>query len=439
MLIFTNQLHILPPVTFEKYKNAMDRYRVTAFVPTFNRSVFLKEALSSLFRQTRRPDEIIVIDDGSTDDTAQVVASFGPQVTYVRKVNGGKSSALNLGLQHSSHELIYILDDDDIAADDAIERMAEALQNNPEYGFAYGGYNAFTVLNSGTVSTKARAPQPADDEELPIVLMHRCLIMQPSMLVRKSCYEHVGPFDEEFVRSQDYEMLLRLARRFKGKRLDGVVFHQRQHSGMRGTAAMPISAESRTTAWRDFNSKIFSSIYTSYSLNEYLSQPATTLSNEDRITALLQRCVIVGRQGLWNFASNDLRDACALASQVGIHDLTPRQSIILQRMFDPWSSSLHDLAAGGDFRSTLLGVSDPVISKQIRAALSQPLLDHIRDAVHNRAARTSLYLIACLLCLSPSGGMGINHLGNLVLKIINRARLYRVRETKIIRASPESA
>ena len=161
-------------------------------------------------------------------------------------------------------------------------------------------------------------------------------------------------------------------------------------------------------------------------MNEYLPQPSTTLSNEDRITALLQRCVVVGRQRLWNFASNDLREACALASQVGIHDLTPRQSVILQRMFDPWSSGLHDLAAGSDFLSTLLGLSDPAISKQIRAALSQPLRGQIRDAVHNRAARTSLYLIACLLCLSPSGGMGINHLGNLALKIINQARLYRV-------------
>jgi glycosyltransferase involved in cell wall biosynthesis len=398
---------------------------VTALIPTFNRSSFLKEALSSLLRQTRRPDEIIVIDDGSTDDTAQVVASLGPQVAYVRKVNGGKSSTLNLGLKHSSHEFIYILDDDDIAADDAIERMAEALQDNPEYGFVYARYDAFTVSDSGAISIEARAPQPPDDEELPIVLMHRNLILQPCMLVRKSCYEQVGPFNEEFVRSQDYEMLLRLVRRFKGKRLDGLVFHQRQHPGMRGTAAMPIGVQSRDRTWRDFNSKIFSSIYASYPLNEFLPKPATALSNEDRITALLQRCVIVGRKRLWNFASKDLGDACALASQLGIHDLTPRQSVILQKMFDPWSSGLHDLPAGGEFRSTLLGISDPALSKQIRAALSQPLRGQIRDAVRNRAARTSLYLIACLLCLSPSGGMGINHLGDLALKIINRVRLYR--------------
>jgi glycosyltransferase involved in cell wall biosynthesis len=398
---------------------------VTAFIPTFNRSAFLKEALSSLLRQTRCPDEIIVIDDGSTDDTAQVVASFGPQVAYVRKVNGGKSSALNIGLQHSSYELIYILDDDDIAADDAIERMADALQNNPEYGFAYGGFDAFTVLNSGTVSIEARTPQQADDEELPIALMHRDLIMQPGMLVRKSCYEQVGPFNEEFVRSQDYEMLLRLVRQFKGRRLDGIVFHQRQHPGIRGSAAMPIEAHNRYMAWGHFDTKIFSAIYNSYALNEFLPHPPATLSDVEHITALLQRCVIVARKRLWHFASNDLRDACAVASQAGIHDLTPRQAVILQRMFEPFSG-LHDLAAGDEFRSTLLGISDPALSKQICAALSQPLRNQIRDAVRNGAARTSLYLMACLLCLSPSSGIGINHLGNLALKIINRARLNRL-------------
>ena len=396
---------------------------VTAFIPTFNRSGFLKEALSSLLRQTRPPDEIIVVDDGSTDDTAQVVASFGSQVEYVHKANGGKSAALNLGLQRSSYELIYILDDDDIAADDAIERMAEALQNSPEHGFVYGGYDAFTVPDSGTVLIEARTPPPPDDDELPIALMHRNLILQPSMLVRKTCYEQVGPFNEDFVRSQDYEMLLRLVRRFKGKRLDGIVFHQRQHTGMRGSAAMPIGAQNRIKTWRDFNTKIFSSIYTSYSLHEFLSPPVMTLSTEDRITALFQRCVIVGRKRLWHFASSDISEACNLAFQSGTRDLTPAQSIILQRMFDPWSAGMHDLASAGDFRSTLLNLPDPKLSKQIRGALSYPIRCQIRDAVRIRAVRTSLYLIACLLCISPSSGKAISHLSNLALKVINHIRL----------------
>lgn len=399
---------------------------VTALVPTFNRSNFLKEALLSLLKQTMLPDEIIVIDDGSIDDTARVVASFGSQVKYIHKANGGKSSALNLGLEHASGDFIYILDDDDIAADDAIERMTEVLQKNPEYGFVYGEFDVFTTSDSGAISIETRA-QPPSDEELYLALMHHNRIVVPSMLVRKTCYEHVGPFDEAFVRSQDYEMLLRLVRVFKGKRLGHILSHVRQHAGIRGSNSVQVAAKDSYDAWRDFDSRAITTIYNSYALKEFLPQPVTSLSNQDRFTALLQRCVIVGRKRLWSFATNDLREACALASQFGIHNLTPRQSLILQRLFDTSSHGLHDFASANDFRSVLLNITDPTLSKQIREALSVPLRKQIQDAVHTKATRTFAYLGACFLFLFPWGGKGINYLGNLALKKIDQTRSARLK------------
>lgn len=394
--------------------------RVTALVPTFNRSAFLKEALSSLIRQTLPPDEIIVIDDGSTDDTAQAVASFASDVRYIFKSNGGKSSALNLGLEQASGELIYILDDDDIAADDAIERMSEALRNHPECGFVYGEFDTFKISNSGAISWETRA-QPPGDQELYLALMYQNRIVPPSMLIRKSCFERIGPFNEDFIRSQDYEMLLRLVRVFKGKRLNCVLSHIRQHTGMRGSATAPVAAKNTYDAWRNFDARALSAVYASYDLSEFLSPPVTTFTNEDRFTALLQRCVIVGRKKLWSLAANDLREACALASQLNIHDLTLSQSLILGRLFDTSSHALHDLAAADDFRSVLLSISSPTLANQIRAALISPILEQVQDSLRLRAARTSLYLIACLLFLSPLG-LGINHLGDRALKKIDQTR-----------------
>ena len=399
--------------------------RVTALVPTFNRCGFLKEALMSLLRQTLPPDEIIVIDDGSTDDTAQVVASFGPSVRYEYKVNGGKSSALNLGLEQASGELIYILDDDDIAADDAVERMSEALGNHPECGFVYGEYDAFTVSDSGAISIEERA-KPFGDEELCLALMHHNRLVGPSMMVRKSCYERVGPFNEAFIRSQDYEMLLRLVRVFKGKRLNCVLSHVRQHTGIRGSVAAPVAAKDSYAAWRDFDGRAISEVYSSYDLKEFLPQPISQLSNQDRFTALLQRCVIVGRKKLWNLATNDLREACTLAWKLDIHELTPAQSLILRRLFDTSSHALHDLAAADDFRSVLLSISNPTLANQIRAALISPILEQVQDSLRLRAARTSIYLIACLLFLSPLG-LGINHLGDRALKKIDQTRSARLK------------
>lgn len=399
--------------------------RVSALVPTFNRSDFLKEALSSLLRQTLPPDEIIVIDDGSTDDTAHVVAAFAPAVRYIYKTNGGKSSALNLGLAQASGEFIYILDDDDLAADDAVERMVEVIENKQEYGFVYGEFDVFKVSDSGVVSWETRA-QPPSDKELYLSLMHHNRIVPPSMLVRKSCYEHVGPYNEAFIRSQDYEMLLRLVRAFKGKRLNHVLSHIRQHGGIRGSVAVPVEAKDSYDAWRDFDARAISAVYHSYNLNEFLPQPVSELSNQDRFTALLQRCVIVGRKKLWDLATNDLREACALASQLHIHKLTHTQSLILRRLFDKSSHALHDLAAADDFRAVLLSISDPTLANHIRAALASPILEQVQESLRLRAAKTSIYLIACLLFISPLG-LGISYLGDRALKRIDQTRSARLK------------
>lgn len=399
--------------------------RVSALVPTFNRSAYLKEALSSLLRQTQPPHEVIVIDDGSSDDTAEVVATFGPAVRYIFKTNGGKSSALNLGLEQASGEFIYILDDDDIAADDALERMSEVLRDNPQSGFVYGEFDVFKVSDAGVVTRENRA-QPPGDQELYLALMHHNRIVPPSQMVRKSCYERVGPFDEAFVRSQDYEMLLRLVRVFKAKRLNRVLSHIRQHNGMRGSTSMPVAAKDSYAVWQDFDAKAIAAVYHSYDLSEFLPQPVAVLSDQDRFTALLQRCVIVGRKKLWDLATKDLQEACALAARSGIHELTQTQSMILRRLFDTSSHALHDLAAAEDFRSTLLSIADPTLATQIRAALIYPLWQQIQDALRQRAARTSIYLIACHLFISPAGG-GINYLGDRALKKIDQTRSSRLK------------
>lgn len=399
--------------------------RVSALVPTFNRSEFLREALSSLLRQTLPPDEIIVIDDGSVDDTSQVAASFAPAVKYVYKANGGKSSALNLGLAQATGELIYILDDDDIAAEDAIQRMSQVLEDEPEYGFVYGEFDVFKVSDSGVVSWETRA-QPPGDKELYLSLMHHNRIVPPSMLVRRSCFEHVGPFNEAFVRSQDYEMLLRLVRAFKGKRLNHILSHIRQHGGIRGSVAVPVEAKDSYSAWKSFDARAISAVYCSYELKEFLPQPVTVLSDQDRFTALLQRCVIVGRKTLWDFATNDLREACDLASQLKIRELTPAQSLILQRLFDTSSHALHDLAAADNFRAVLLSIGNPTLANQIRAALISPILEQVQESLRLRAARTSIYLVACLLFLSPLG-LGISHLGDRALKKIDQTRSARLK------------
>ena len=89
--------------------------RVSVLMPTFNRGGMLSEALDSVLGQSIPPHQVVVIDDGSTDDTSERVARYGARIDYIRKDNGGKSSALNLGLTHVTGDYVWVFDDDDVA------------------------------------------------------------------------------------------------------------------------------------------------------------------------------------------------------------------------------------------------------------------------------------------------------------------------------------
>ncbi len=213
---------------------------VTAIVPTFNRADFLRESLASIIGQSKPPRQIIVVDDGSSDHTAAVAASFGDRIEYLHKRNGGKASALNLALEHAVGAAIWIFDDDDLADPDALRRLATALEASPEVGFAFAHYDNFRIDPDGSRHDYPAAPPRFEADDLFCALLERCFIFQPALLVRRECYDAVGPFDTGLTRAQDYDMLLRLALRYRGTHVPEVAFHQRAHEGPRGSASEPI-------------------------------------------------------------------------------------------------------------------------------------------------------------------------------------------------------
>ena len=102
--------------------------RFGAVIPTYNRAHLIGRALESVLRQSRQPAEIIVVDDGSTDDTAERVASFGPVVHYLHQENVGAAAARNRGVRAAQSEWIAFLDSDDIWRPSHLERMARAIE-----------------------------------------------------------------------------------------------------------------------------------------------------------------------------------------------------------------------------------------------------------------------------------------------------------------------
>lgn len=118
--------------------------KISVLIPTYNCGRFIEESIASALNQTRQPDEIVVVDDGSTDDTEAVVGRItDPRVRYVRKTNGGESSARNRCLDESTGEYIAFLDADDRWRPNKLELQCGVMDAHPELVYVFGNFERF--------------------------------------------------------------------------------------------------------------------------------------------------------------------------------------------------------------------------------------------------------------------------------------------------------
>jgi glycosyltransferase involved in cell wall biosynthesis len=314
---------------------------------------------------------VIVVDDGSTDNTSEIAAGFGQRIDYLAKPNGGKSSALNFALPRATGEFIWIFDDDDIAEPDALERLAHLLRANPECGFAYGDYDLFTIDEAGRTTRRSVSFPAVPSPNIYLALMERSFILQQGLLVRKSCYDEVGSFDESLIRSQDLEMMLRLARRYAGIKTPGIIFHQRQHAGARGSRSSPVSASRIVDGWVKSDRKIIGRIYATHELKAFIPSACDNqeLTEEERVTALLQRACITARKGMWHEAAEDLRKASEIARSNNTTALNTAEIGILRRLFDLFSYAPYTFDDAGEFQRALNEVRPAPLQRDMRAAI----------------------------------------------------------------------
>jgi glycosyltransferase involved in cell wall biosynthesis len=184
--------------------------KVSVVIPTFNSGRFVTGAVESALAQTRAPDEVIVVDDGSTDDTSTTIARFYQSVRYIRKENGGVSSARNRGVAEATGDLIGFLDADDVWHPRKLEVQIAALASRQDLG----------LIGSWTYPWPAdRHPdRPLPGEKFDLVevpeddlLIRNCLVTS-TVLVRKEVLQAAGEFDPKLHGPEDYDLWLRVAR-----------------------------------------------------------------------------------------------------------------------------------------------------------------------------------------------------------------------------------
>lgn len=204
---------------------------VSVIIPTYNRAEMVAEAIRSVLAQTYTDYEVIVVDDGSTDDTRRVVTSFGSPVRYVSQENKGRSVARNRGIELAAGRYIAFLDSDDLFLPTKLATQVRCLEQHPEAGLAYSSAltidehgNELPMIYRATLSGLIYEPLLF---KAPVA----CPIATPTVMVRAAALAEVGGFDERMEMAEDIDLWRRIVRRWPVVGIEAPLSVVRQHSG----------------------------------------------------------------------------------------------------------------------------------------------------------------------------------------------------------------
>ena len=187
---------------------------VSVVIPTYNYGRFIKAAISSVLDQTRSPSEVIVVDDGSTDQTSAVVAAFGKAVRYMRQDNAGVSAARNLGVRESTSQLIAFLDADDILEPSTLEKQVARLDSDEEIGLVHCGMREFDDETGATIRLHLEGGEDRVANNL-LLWEGPVIVAAGAIIVSRQAFDRVGGFDTRMKVGEDWDFCYRVAQRFK--------------------------------------------------------------------------------------------------------------------------------------------------------------------------------------------------------------------------------
>ena len=219
-----------------KGNGAMTPGLVSVIIPTYNYGRFVGQAVASALAQSYSPREVIVVDDGSTDDTREALEPYRNSIHYIHQANQGLSAARNTGIRAAEGEFIALLDSDDVWHPRKLEVQMQFLQGRPEVGLL-----AVDVFTDGRTAWPAFEPFAA----APVTYTLEDMLFMPrfapsSVVIRRSCLDAVGLFDPALRCVEDRDMWLRLAARFVLAKLPLPLLWFRLHPDSLSTKALPM-------------------------------------------------------------------------------------------------------------------------------------------------------------------------------------------------------
>ena len=207
--------------------------RISVIIPTYNSGRYLVDAVRSVIDQTYRPHEIIIVDDGSTDDTRAIVATFDSSIKYIYQRNQGVAAARNTGIAAAVGELICFLDADDSWAPQKLQTQIDFIRAHPEVGFVFADEEEYDERGLQCASLLATSRYFSDFAGGGVVpdayrkLLVDNFVPTSTVMARRRCVDVAGPFDTELKAAEDRDMWCRLAAYFPIAYVPGVLARKR--------------------------------------------------------------------------------------------------------------------------------------------------------------------------------------------------------------------
>jgi len=187
-------------------------------IPAYNAAKYLPTAIESVIAQTFEDWRILLVDDGSTDNTSEIISTFfqqlGPKLQYINQENSGLPAARNTAIRHSSAEFLALLDADDVWLPCRLSESLNSMRGRPQVGLSYGFVQRIDPQGA-VIDTFANRQQHGEGRIAPYIYMRRVDLPCPTITFRKRCVDEVGLFDETLRATEDRDLWLRIALRYE--------------------------------------------------------------------------------------------------------------------------------------------------------------------------------------------------------------------------------
>jgi glycosyltransferase involved in cell wall biosynthesis len=207
----------------DKFTDPGEAPRISVIIPAYNAEKYIVQSIRSVLAQNYSPIEILVVDDGGTDRTIEIIRHEAPQARIISQANGGAAAARNTGLRNATGELICFLDADDGWFPGKLEAMVAYLRRHPEAGLVSHELLHWKPDRSGDYPELVRPDRRGLPETeagrtgwiYPVLLLEGCMVHTSSIMLRREVFEHVGFFNTDLKVGEDYDYWLRASQKYQ--------------------------------------------------------------------------------------------------------------------------------------------------------------------------------------------------------------------------------